>query len=84
MRHWETFAFLNRYPAEKSLYAICIFPMLAQSYNENYRNELTKFEPRHEISNNLICATSNASLRSAWAYMQSDQSFCWLLEYLMT
>ena len=36
------------------------------------------FEPQHEISNNV------KSLRSAWAYAQSDQSFCLSLEYSMS
>ena len=30
-------------------------------------------EPRHEISNNLVCAPTQQSLRSACAYAQSDQ-----------
>ena len=41
------------------------------------------FEPRHEISNNLICTTS-IRLRPACAYAQSDQSLCLSLEYSMT
>ena len=32
-------------------------------------------EPQHEISNNVVCATSNA---------QSDQSLCYSLEYPIT
>ena len=36
-------------------------------------------EPRHEISNNVVCATSKASDQP-----QSDQSLCWSLEYSMT
>ena len=40
------------------------------------------YEPRHEISDNVVWATS--SLRSALAYTQSDQSFCLSLEYSMT
>ena len=39
---------------------------------------LLLFEPVHEISNNVICATSKA------AYAQSDQSLCLSLEYSMT
>ena len=45
-----------------------------------------KFEPPHEISNNVVCLTSKPqislgmcdqqSLRSACAYTQSDQSLC--------
>ena len=39
----------------------------------------TKFEPRHEISNNVVYVWP-----SACSYAQSDQSLCWLLEYSMT
>ena len=39
------------------------------------------YEPRHEISNNVVCIQQ--SLRSACAYAQSDQSFCLSLEYSM-
>ena len=35
------------------------------------------YEQRHEISNNVVCATSKA-------HAQSDQSLCQLLEYSMT
>ena len=31
------------------------------------------YEPRHKISNNVVCA-----------YAQADQSLCWSLEYFMT
>ena len=41
-----------------------------------------KYEPVHEISNNVIC--DKQSLRSACAYVQSDQSLCLSLEYSMT
>ena len=34
------------------------------------------YEPRNEISNNVVCATSKGS-----AYAQSDQSLCLSLEY---
>ena len=37
------------------------------------------YEPRHEISNNLVCVTSKASEQPA----QSDQSLCKSLEYSM-
>ena len=39
-------------------------------------------EPVHEISNNVLCATSKAS-SSACAYAQTDQSLCLSLEYSM-
>ena len=38
---------------------------------------------RHEITYNVVCATSKASDQPA-AYAQSDQNICWLLEYSMT
>ena len=38
---------------------------------------LQTYEPRHELSNNVVCATSKA-------YAQSDQSLCLSLEYSMT
>ena len=38
--------------------------------------ETTPNEPRHEISKNVVCATSKGS-------DQSDQSLCWLLEHSM-
>ena len=41
------------------------------------------FEPRHEVSNNVVCATSKASDQPAH-YAQSDQSLCLSLEYYMT
>ena len=37
-------------------------------------------EPRHEISNNVVCATSKGSDQHA----QSDQSLCLFLENSMT
>ena len=40
-------------------------------------------EPRHEISNNVVCATSKGSDQPAHT-AQSDQSCCWSLEYIMT
>ena len=41
------------------------------------------FEPVHEISNNVgMC--DQQSLRSAWAYGQSDQSLCKSLECSMS
>ena len=40
-------------------------------------------EPRHEISNNVVCATSKR-LRPACAYAQSDKSLCSSLEYSTT
>ena len=33
-------------------------------------------EPRHEISNNVVC--DQQSLRSACAYAQSDQNLCYM------
>ena len=39
----------------------------------------TKNEPVHEISNNVVCATSKASDQPA----QSDQSLCKSLEHSM-
>ena len=41
---------------------------------------LDLFEPRHGISNNVVCANKQ-SLRSACAYAQSDQSLGYSLEY---
>ena len=53
-------------------------------------------EPVHEISNNVVCATSKASdqpahtcnliraFASACAYAQSDQSLCLSIEYPMS
>ena len=38
------------------------------------------FESRHEIFNNVICATSKASDQPD----KSDQSLCWSLEYSLT
>ena len=38
--------------------------------------ETTPNEPRHEISKNVVCATSKGS-------DQSDQSLCWSLEHFM-
>ena len=38
-------------------------------------------EPVHEISNNVVCATSKASDQPA--HTQSDQSLCKSLEYSM-
>ena len=35
----------------------------------------TKFEPRHEISNNVVCATSKGSEQPC-AYAQTDPSLC--------
>ena len=43
----------------------------------------TKYEPQHEISNNLVCATSKGLDQPAH-YVQSDQSLSKLLEYSMT
>ena len=40
-------------------------------------------EPRHEISDNVLCAISKR-LRSACAYAQSDQSLCLSFEYFMS
>ena len=40
---------------------------------------ITLYEPVHEISNNVVCATSKASDQPAHtpgAYAQSDQSLC--------
>ena len=37
-----------------------------------------QYEPWHEISNNVVCATSKASDQ------QSDQSLCWSLTYSMS
>ena len=39
-------------------------------------------EPQHEISNNVVCATSKASDHPA--HTQSDQSLCLSLEYSMS
>ena len=42
------------------------------------------FEARHEITNNVVCATSKGSDQPApCAYAQSDQSLCLSLEYFM-
>ena len=38
-------------------------------------------EPRHEISNNVVCATSKG-LRPSCAYAQSDQTFACRLNIL--
>ena len=45
--------------------------------------EETKYEPRHEISNNVVCGTSKG-FRPARAYAQSDQSLCLSLENSMS
>ena len=37
--------------------------------------DASSLEPRHEISNNVVCANQQC-LRSACAYAQSDQSLC--------
>ena len=42
------------------------------------------YEPRHEISNNAVCMCDQQSPRSACAYVQSDQSLNWSLEYSMS
>ena len=44
---------------------------------------LNEFEPVHEISNNVVCATSKALDQPAHRE-QSDQSLCKSLEYSMT
>ena len=41
---------------------------------------VTQFEPRHEISNNVVCATSKGSDQPA----QADQRLCWSHEYYMS
>ena len=43
-------------------------------------NMAVKIEPRHEISNNVVCATSKGSHQLG----QFDQSLCKSLEYSMT
>ena len=43
-----------------------------------------QFEPRHEISNNVVRMCDQQKLRSACAYAQSDQSLCKSLEYYIT
>ena len=40
-------------------------------------------EPVHEISNNVVCATSKASDQPAHTRSLSDQSLCWSFEYSM-
>ena len=43
------------------------------------------YEPRHEISNNMVLMCDQQSLRSACAvYAQADQRLCKSLEYSMT
>ena len=56
---------------------------LSQTKNEIFvvhQNGQFIIEPVHEISNNVVCATSKTSDQ---AYAQSDQSLCWSLEYSM-
>ena len=43
---------------------------------------LGRYEPQHEISNNVVCATSKVSDQPAHM-RKSDQSFCKSLEYSM-
>ena len=40
-------------------------------------------EPRHEISNFVVCMCDQEMLRSVCAYAQNDQSICLSLEYFM-
>ena len=77
-------SFFLRYLQQKCGRYICV--QLLQTLNilfENIRNEtslckyLIKFEPVHEISNNVVYATSKASDQPAHcAYAQSGQSLC--------
>ena len=50
----------------------CVSDLLRVLFGYNAYKES---RPVHEISNNVVCATSK-SLRSACAYAQSDQSLC--------
>ena len=52
------------------------------SHPHPFFSEISTYEPRHEISNNVVCATSKASDQPAYA--QSDQRLCQSLEYSMT
>ena len=47
------------------------------------RAALFTYEPVHEISNNVVCATKQR-LRPACACAQSDQSLCLSLDYSMS
>ena len=40
------------------------------------------YEPRHEISNNVVCAASKGSDQPAHTH-SLIRAFCWLLEYSM-
>ena len=42
------------------------------------------YEPRHEISNNVVCVTSKASDQPAHMRSLSDQNLCLSLEYSMS
>ena len=54
------------------------YPTHFFSLRSDYYTKSKTNAPRHEISNNVVCATSNC------AYAQSDQSICSSFEYSMT
>ena len=57
--------------------------MIYVSFNILFLMMKNTYEPRHEISKNVVCATSKVSDQSA--HMRSpDQSLCESLEYSMT
>ena len=47
-------------------------------------NDVSAFEPRHEISNNVVCMTSKALDQPAHTRSLIRQSLWWSLEYYMT
>ena len=40
---------------------LCISVLYSQTVHRGYSNVFVKYEPVHEISNNVVCATSKAS-----------------------
>ena len=60
--------------SENRTYSLCLWSILFTSYNKIWATEW-------DFQQCGIC--DQQSLRSAFAYGQSDQSLCWLLEYSM-
>ena len=54
---------------------------IVSKYNPKFKVLQDLIEPRHEISNNVVCATSKASDQPA--HTRSDQSLCLSLKYSM-
>ena len=75
--------FLSFYPSnpkyaklESSVVSLEVYKKKYVNYDRHLK-QISSFEPRHEISNNVVCATSKGSDQPA--HMQSDQSIClWL------